>query len=195
MGKVKKETANLQTPRTLVTVKQAAEMMNVSERLVYMIAWVEQNAPDLIPAVEQGNLSVHAATQIAKARMHSGLVLREDQAERQQATLQGHTVVASMRKGQDEALIAWAEKEGRFVRIDRKTAWGNPFELTDDGDRDTVVQHYVWYLQRKPSLLKQLQSLQGKVLGCWCYPDLCHGDILAIAANWTQADNEEEGHE
>ena len=26
--------------------------------------------------------------------------------------------------------------------------------------------------------MKQLISMKGKRLGCWCYPDACHGDVL-----------------
>jgi len=26
-------------------------------------------------------------------------------------------------------------------------------------------------------------SLSGKVLGCWCHPEACHGDVLAAMAN------------
>ena len=27
-------------------------------------------------------------------------------------------------------------------------------------------------------LMNQLPELKNKVLGCWCYPEKCHGDIL-----------------
>jgi len=26
--------------------------------------------------------------------------------------------------------------------------------------------------------MKDLQELEGKVLGCWCSPHECHGDVL-----------------
>jgi Domain of unknown function (DUF4326) len=29
------------------------------------------------------------------------------------------------------------------------------------------------------------RELPGKVLGCWCYPDPCHGTFLAAIANGT----------
>jgi len=53
-------TANLQTHR--VTAKQAAAVMNVSERSVYMAGrLMGSGRADLVEAVEQGRMSLHAA--------------------------------------------------------------------------------------------------------------------------------------
>jgi hypothetical protein len=95
----------------------------------------------------------------------------------------GITVIANMKT--DLALIEWAKSMNIFTRVDRATEWGNPFLLIADGERQTVVENYQWYLERKPSLLAKVNSLQGKVLGCWCYPELCHGEILEDYANDT----------
>lgn len=94
----------------------------------------------------------------------------------------GETVVVTLRGAHDN-LIRWAESAGLYVRIDRKTPWGNPFELPADGDRDTVIRNYAeHYLPHKPSLLSKLDTLAGKALGCWCAPEPCHGDALKRAA-------------
>lgn len=94
----------------------------------------------------------------------------------------GETVVVTMR-GRHDNLIRWAESEGKYVRIDRRTEWGNPFEMPADGDRDTVIAAYAdHYLPFKPSLLEKLPTLRGKVLGCWCAPERCHGDVLRARA-------------
>lgn len=91
----------------------------------------------------------------------------------------GETVVISMRAGIHEHLQRWAEQHGLFVRIDRRSDWGNPFELPGDGDRETVIANYdQYYLPHKPSLLSRLSELRGKALGCWCAPEACHGDVL-----------------
>lgn len=96
----------------------------------------------------------------------------------------GMTVIANMKT--DLALIAWAKAEGKFERIDRATEWGNPFHLPADGDRQTVVENYqIHYLEHKPSLLNKLDTLRGKVLGCWCYPEMCHGEVLRDYADDT----------
>ena len=44
-----------------LTVKQAAALMNVSERSVYMARRVRREAPDLSAEVAAGQLTVHAA--------------------------------------------------------------------------------------------------------------------------------------
>lgn len=96
--------------------------------------------------------------------------------ERRDLVEAGGTVVASLRS--DAALIAWAQAGGHYVRIDRRTAWGNPFEIDKDGDRATVIESYREYVKRKQSLLSRLTELRGKVLGCWCHPEPCHGCVL-----------------
>ena len=113
-----------------------------------------------------------------------------DQLDRKAAAEAGECVVANMRNDTsgdrkiDEALINWAEAEGRFVRVDRKTEWGNPFEMPGDGDRATVCASFAkFYLPNKPSLLCDIATLPGQVLGCWCHPEECHAHIIAEVAN------------
>lgn len=111
------------------------------------------------------------------------------QLERRQLVEKGVTVVASMRNDEsgkpiDNALIAWADQAGLMVKIDRNSDWGNPFETPADGTRDEVCDNYAQhYLPFKPSLLKKIPVLKGKVLVCWCHPLRCHGDHLAELAN------------
>lgn len=94
----------------------------------------------------------------------------------------GETICVSLRHGVHPHLIAWATHRGLFVRIDRKSKWGNPFVLGPDGDRDTVIRRYAEeHLPYQPSLLAALSELRGKTLGCWCAPARCHGDALAEA--------------
>jgi len=88
----------------------------------------------------------------------------------------GQSVLANLRH--DKALIAWAEAEGLYVRIDRRSEWGNPYEIGEDGDRKSVIDSFAIYIARKVGLRSRVAELRGKVLGCWCYPDSCHGDTL-----------------
>lgn len=98
----------------------------------------------------------------------------------------GQTIVVSLR-GAHDRLIRWAESAGLYQRIDRKTEWGNPFEMPGDGDRETVIANFeVHYLPFKPSLLSKLKTLRGKALGCWCVPEECHGHILA---DWAERED------
>jgi hypothetical protein len=118
--------------------------------------------------------------------MKKALVWTYSQSGRKTLVEQGFTVVANQRKGADTALIAWAIERKLAVLIDRKSDWGNPFELPGDGTRDEVCDHYAeHYFPFKPSLKKRLPELKGKVLVCWCHPERCHGDYLAFLANST----------
>jgi hypothetical protein len=41
-----------------------------------------------------------------------------------------------------------------------------------------VIAKYRAYILGRPDLLALLPTLKGKVLGCWCHPQECHGDVL-----------------
>ncbi|WP_280501199.1 DUF4326 domain-containing protein [Nocardia farcinica] len=81
-------------------------------------------------------------------------------------------------------LIDWSRRRELFVRIDRATDWGNPYLLGRDGDRDNVIDAHARHLTRRPDLLARLRDGEpvGKVLGCWCAPQRCHGHTLAALA-------------
>lgn len=64
------------------------------------------------------------------------------------------------------------------VMIDRTTYWGNPYHIGRDGTRREVIAKYRAYILNDPKRLAALSELEGKVLGCWCKPKPCHGDVL-----------------
>ena len=69
------------------------------------------------------------------------------------------------------------------IYIGRPSKWGNPFMIGRDGNREQVIEKYRAYILGHPALLAAVQSeLKGKVLGCWCAPQSCHGDVLAELA-------------
>ena len=74
------------------------------------------------------------------------------------------------------------------VLIDRRTKWGNPFRIGEDGSRDEVIARYrahLWrHIQAGDVSLEELAELDGCWLACWCEPLPCHGDVLATAAAW-----------
>jgi Domain of unknown function (DUF4326) len=78
--------------------------------------------------------------------------------------------------------IVHLKKSKYDIRIDRATIWGNPFVIGRDGTREEVISKYRAYLLSNPNLMARLPSLKGKVLGCWCHPKACHGDVLAELA-------------
>lgn len=73
-------------------------------------------------------------------------------------------------------------KKSRYhVLIDRTTKWGNKFELKDpkdDEQREKVVFEYANWIINQPELINSLPELEGKILGCWGDPKLCHGHVL-----------------
>ena len=68
------------------------------------------------------------------------------------------------------------------IYIGRGSKWGNPFKLEDYSRRDSILNYVLW-LSEQPELLRDLPSLKGKVLGCYCAPKRCHGEVLALLAN------------
>jgi transcriptional regulator with XRE-family HTH domain len=61
----------------------------------------------------------------------------------------------------------------------KQSTWHNPFKEGKDGTREEVIEKYERHLlEERPDLLERLSELKGKVLACWCAPELCHGDVL-----------------
>jgi len=70
------------------------------------------------------------------------------------------------------------------VYIGRGSAYGNPFVIGKDGDRDSVCDKYEAMLLSNPVLLAQVKrELRGKDVVCFCAPRRCHGDTLVRIAN------------
>ena len=69
------------------------------------------------------------------------------------------------------------------VFIGRATKWGNPYRLGVDGNREEILRRYRRWIMRRPVLLRSLEELRGKRLGCICAPNPCHGDVLAELAD------------
>lgn len=74
--------------------------------------------------------------------------------------------------------VVHCKKEPYDVYIGRPSKWGNPYIIGVDGTREEVLQKYEEHVRSSPILMRALPSLDGKVLGCWCHPKPCHGDIL-----------------
>jgi hypothetical protein len=68
----------------------------------------------------------------------------------------------------------------RFPKTD--SIWANPFRINEGvkgSSREDVIEKYKRYIIEKIENGKvDLEILRGKILGCWCKPDNCHGDIL-----------------
>lgn len=55
--------------------------------------------------------------------------------------------------------------------------WKNPFSLKQFTLEDSLKK-YEDHVRNTPLLYNSLHELDGKVLGCWCKPSQCHGDVL-----------------
>jgi hypothetical protein len=81
---------------------------------------------------------------------------------------------------------------GRAVRYFKNvimpitSKWHNPYHLKKKDDMTERLEAIRWYREKHlPSsgLLDQLHELKDKLLGCWCKPLPCHGDVLAELVN------------
>jgi hypothetical protein len=79
--------------------------------------------------------------------------------------------------------IVFIDKE-RYPK--KSSIFSNPYKVGKDGTRKEVVEKYRKYIKKRvedPLINKELNKLKGKNLGCWCYPELCHGNILLDIIN------------
>jgi len=85
--------------------------------------------------------------------------------------------------------VAWLVNIKTGVKYDiyigRGSIWGNPYSHLAVSaaefqvqTREEAIQCYRSYILGRPDLLSQLDTLYGKILGCWCVPKLCHGQVL-----------------
>lgn len=86
--------------------------------------------------------------------------------------------------------VVHCKKDKFDVYIGRPGPWGNPFShLVGKGDvlvdsREDAIQCYEAYIRdtlssnESEQLKSDLKLISGKVLGCWCSPKSCHGDVL-----------------
>ncbi len=82
------------------------------------------------------------------------------------------------------ARVVHCRKDPYDVYIGRPSKWGNPFTHKAGTQAESVVPtrreavaKYEEYIRASP-LMEDILELDGKVLGCWCKPQSCHGDVL-----------------
>ncbi len=65
----------------------------------------------------------------------------------------------------------------RYVNGAVGSKWGNPFSVGKYG-RDECFKKFTEYVRANHELMNSIHELDGKILGCWCYPEKCHSEIL-----------------
>lgn len=78
----------------------------------------------------------------------------------------------------NETKVVNSHKESCDILITRPSKWSNPFKIGEHGNRCEVIKKYENWIRTQPDLLASLHELDGKILGCVCKPQPCHGDIL-----------------
>lgn len=75
----------------------------------------------------------------------------------------------------------------KYEYIGRGAYWGNPYSMYEEGDsREEVIRKYKYDFEYEKFLNKEkaeVYKLAGKRLGCFCKPQICHGDVLADYLN------------
>ena len=71
-------------------------------------------------------------------------------------------------------------KNERYPKV--SSIWHNPFKVGKHGTRDEVIDKYESYIRLRLNNSSDLQTnllkLKNKNLGCWCFPEKCHGNVL-----------------
>lgn len=92
----------------------------------------------------------------------------------------------------NDARVVNCRTEHYDVYIGRPSEWGNPFthiknkrtraEFVVKSREEAITKYREWIVQQ-PELMKKIETLKGKILGCWCAPRSCHGDVLVELIN------------
>lgn len=72
--------------------------------------------------------------------------------------------------------------------------FGNPFRLNKDGTRMEILDKYRKYFNNRinsdQEFAQKIKDLKGLVLGCFCKPRPCHGDIVVAYLNRIATDED-----
>lgn len=87
--------------------------------------------------------------------------------------------------------VVHCKREPFDVYIGRPGPWGNPFTHLEVSagqkkvdSREEAIACFELMVSRDQAMIEKIKrELRGKVLGCWCSPKACHGEILARIAN------------
>ena len=102
--------------------------------------------------------------------------------------------VAELRKRGYNSFLEWAS-DPKHVYVGRNmtvyvpgtvaSPLANPYSAKQFGRRE-CVEKYIELLKRSPDMIEKIRQMkQAGVteIGCWCAPELCHGDIIAALIN------------
>ena len=70
----------------------------------------------------------------------------------------------------------------KYVKGTFDSIWGNPFSVQRCG-REKCIKRYETYVRSNEFLMREIPSLKGKTLECWCKQQKCRGDVSARLAD------------
>lgn len=74
------------------------------------------------------------------------------------------------------------KREAYDVYIGRPSPFGNPYKIGKGQTREEVIAAYEVYftvkVEKDADFKRQVEALKDKVLGCYCKPAPCHGDVI-----------------
>lgn len=74
--------------------------------------------------------------------------------------------------------VVHCKKEHYDIYIGRPSKFGNKFVIGKDGNRDEIIEKFREWAPTQSQIMDSLHELDNKILGCWCSPQRCHGDVL-----------------
>jgi hypothetical protein len=80
----------------------------------------------------------------------------------------------------NRTVLERARKTGRYRYIGRGSVFGNPYRIRENGwTRDQVIEMYRSDLRQSKDLQEVIRRLPANaILGCYCAPEACHGDVI-----------------
>ena len=80
-------------------------------------------------------------------------------------------------------IVVNLRKSKHTIYIGRGSIFGNPFVIGKDGNRENVIKKYEnWALSNIVTNSKFRHAIyhlpKNAILGCYCAPKACHGDII-----------------
>ena len=100
-----------------------------------------------------------------------------------------------IKKGERKMRVVNLKNEKCDVKVDRSSVLGNHAKIGRDGNREEVIAKYKKYLWNCIRVVDELNRLKDMsddtVLGCWCKPKSCHGDVIVSAVNYLKKREEE----
>ena len=89
------------------------------------------------------------------------------------------------------AKVVNSRTEKYDVFIGRPSKFGNPYSHLPNSaapwpvdTREDAIRLYEEWIRSQPELMAAAKKeLRGKILGCYCSPLACHGDVLLKIAN------------